>query len=148
MMTAAHPTRLIRGSLCVPEPSPKMYVQASLNTPFPNCRQNPNFCVLHSPGSWHYLPETETIKCVFGLGSFVNEVLCLVKNFTCVGSTLPNAMVHVLVLLLASRAYRRLHQPCSVTSLLRLFTCSLPFNACGQMTKSVPDAPRPVRTQN
>ena len=29
-----------------------------------------------------------------------------------------------------------------------LFTCSLPFNACGQMTKSVPDAPHPVRTKH
>ena len=35
MITAHHPTRLIRGSLCVPEPSPKMYVQPSVNTPLP-----------------------------------------------------------------------------------------------------------------
>ena len=32
-------------------------------------------------------------------------------------------------------------------SLVHLFTCSLPFDACGQMTKSVPDAPHPVRTK-
>ena len=46
-------------------------------------------------------------------------MLCLVKDLTCVGPTLPNSMMHVLVLFLASRAQRRLHQPCSVSPLLR-----------------------------
>ena len=49
----------------------------------------------------------------------MNELLCLVKDLTCVCTALPNSMVHVLVLFLASRADRRLHQPCTISSLPR-----------------------------
>ena len=44
---------------------------------------------------------------------------CLVKDLTCVPSALPNSMMHVLVLVLTSRAKRRFHQPCSISPLLR-----------------------------
>ena len=42
--------------------------------------------VLRSPGSWHQPPVPETFQSVFGLCGFLNEMLCLVKDFTCVGS--------------------------------------------------------------
>ena len=54
---------------------------------------------------------------------FLDEVLCLVKDLTCAGSTSPNSTMDVLVLLLASRAARRLHQPCTISSRLRPARC-------------------------
>ena len=64
-------------------------------------------------------PEPEAFQRVFGLGGSLNEMPCLVKDLTCVGSTFPHTMIHVLVHLLASRAQQRFHQPCSISSLLR-----------------------------
>ena len=46
-------------------------------------------------------PEPEAFHCVFGLGGFLDEMLCLVKDLTCVGSTLPQSMMHILIVFLA-----------------------------------------------
>ena len=94
--------------------------------------------VLQSPGSWHNPPEPETFKCVFGLGGFLNEMLCLVKDLTCVGSALPNSMKHILVGFLASRAKRRVHQTSSISPLLRPARCC---SRCQQHASGCMQAP-------
>ena len=81
--TADHPTRLVRGSLCVPEPSPKMYEHQCA---IPNLTPEPQLRALHKVQDRGTTPLSQKHSNVsLAWGGFVKEMLCLVKDLTCVG---------------------------------------------------------------